>query len=137
MNEDIYMKILDEDIITKVLKTSSIEYESLVDSLQVQMDTDKCLTLDNLKEQLRSKYQLMKKNESKSRRHETILNTRIEFKQKRVYKTTRKRNRIKKSLTSIIVKRNIIVKIFVGKSTRPVLKGEIIEKKVERESKRK
>ena len=54
------------------------------------MDTEKCVTLDNLKEQLRSKYQRMKKNESRSRRHETILNTIMAVKQKRFYKTTRK-----------------------------------------------
>ena len=39
MNEDFNMKILDEDIITKVLNTLPRDYESLVDSLQVQMDT--------------------------------------------------------------------------------------------------
>ena len=41
MNEDFNMKILDEDIITKVLNTLPREYEALVDSLQVQMDTEK------------------------------------------------------------------------------------------------
>ena len=46
--------------------------------------------MDNLKEQLRSKFQQMKKNESIPRRHETILNTGMTVKQKRVYKTTRK-----------------------------------------------
>ena len=90
MNEDFDMKIIDEDIITKVLNTLPREYEELVDSLQVQMDTEKGVTLDNLKEQLRSKFQLMKKNESRPRRHKTILNTGMAVKQKRVYKTTRK-----------------------------------------------
>ena len=41
MNEDFNTKIIDEDIITKVLRTLPIEYEALVDSLQVQMDTEK------------------------------------------------------------------------------------------------
>ena len=41
MNEDFNMKILDEDIITKVLNTLPRDYEALVDSLQVQMDTEK------------------------------------------------------------------------------------------------
>ena len=41
MKEDFDMKILDEDISTKVLNTLSREYEALVDSLQVQMDTEK------------------------------------------------------------------------------------------------
>ena len=57
MNEDFDMKIIDEYIITKVLNTLPREYEALVDSLQVQMDTEKGVTLDNLKEQLRSKFQ--------------------------------------------------------------------------------
>ena len=35
MNEDFDMKIIDEDIITKVLNTLPREYEALVDSLQV------------------------------------------------------------------------------------------------------
>ena len=61
MNEDFDMKIIDEDIITKVLNTLPREYEALVDSLQVQMDTEKGVTLDNLKEQLRSKFQQMRK----------------------------------------------------------------------------
>ena len=39
MNEDFDMKIIDEDIITKVLNTLPREYESLLDSLKVQMDT--------------------------------------------------------------------------------------------------
>ena len=39
MNEYLDMKIIDEDIITKVLNKLPREYESLVDSLQVQMDT--------------------------------------------------------------------------------------------------
>ena len=89
MNEFFDMKIIDEDIITKVLNTLPREYEELVDSLQVQMDTEKGVTLDNLKEQLRSKFQRMKKNETRTRRHETILNTGMEVKQKRVYKTTK------------------------------------------------
>ena len=63
MKEDFNMKILDEDIITKVLNTLPRVYESLVYSLQVQMDSEKGVTLDNLKEQLMSKYQLMNKNE--------------------------------------------------------------------------
>ena len=46
--------------------------------------------MDNLKEQLRSKFQRMKKNETRPRRHETIFNTGMEVKQKRIYKTTRK-----------------------------------------------
>ena len=91
MNEDFDMKIIDEDIITKVLNTLPREYEALVDSLQVQMDTEKGVTLDNLKEKLRSKFQRMKKKESRPRRHETIFNTGMEVKQKRVYKTTRKK----------------------------------------------
>ena len=41
MNDDFDMKILDEDIITKVLNTLPREYEVLVYSLQVQMDTEK------------------------------------------------------------------------------------------------
>ena len=41
MNEYFNMKILDEDIITKVLNTLPRDYEALVDSLQVQMDTEK------------------------------------------------------------------------------------------------
>ena len=90
MNEDFDMKIIDKDIIKKVLNTLPREYEALVDSLQVQMDTEKGVTLDNLKEQLRSKFQRMKKNEPRTRRHETILNTGMEVKQKRVYKTTKK-----------------------------------------------
>ena len=69
----------------------------MVDSLQVKMDTEKGVTLDNLKEQLRSKYQRMKKNDSRPRRHETILNTGMEVKQKRVYKTTRK-NKVDKEI---------------------------------------
>ena len=89
MNEDFDMKIIDEDIITKVLNTLPREYEALVDSLQVQMDTEKGVTLDNLKEQLRSKFQRMKKSETRNRRHETILNTGMAVKQKRVYKTTK------------------------------------------------
>ena len=67
MNEDFNMKILDKDIITKVLNTLPRDYEALVDSLQVQMDSEKGVTLDNLKEQLRLKLQRMKKNESRSR----------------------------------------------------------------------
>ena len=62
MNEDFNMKILDEDIITKVLNTLPREYEALVDSIQVQMYTEKVVTLDNLKEKLRSKFKRMKKN---------------------------------------------------------------------------
>ena len=42
------MKILDEDIINKVLKTLPREYGALVNSLQVQMDTEKGLSLDNI-----------------------------------------------------------------------------------------
>ena len=61
MNEDFDMKIIDEDIITKILNTLTREYETLVDSLQVQMDTEKGVTLENLKEQLRSKFQRMKR----------------------------------------------------------------------------
>ena len=57
MNEDFNMKILDEDIITKVLDTLPRDYEALVDSLQVQMHSEKFVTLDNLKEKLRSKYE--------------------------------------------------------------------------------
>ena len=49
MNEDFNMKILDEDIITKFLNTLTRDYEALVDSLQVQMDSEKGVTLDNLK----------------------------------------------------------------------------------------
>ena len=98
MIEDFNMKILDEDIITKVLNTLQRDYEALVDSLQVQMDTEKGVTLDNLKEQLRSKFQRMKKNESIPRRHETILNTGMTVKQKRVYKTTRKNKEDKEIL---------------------------------------
>ena len=56
------MKIFDEDIITKVFNTLPRGYEELVDSLQVQMNSEKGVTLDNLKEQLRSKFQRMKKN---------------------------------------------------------------------------
>ena len=41
MNEDFNMKILYEDIITKVLNTLPRDYEALVDSLQVHMDTEK------------------------------------------------------------------------------------------------
>ena len=41
MKEDFYMKTLDEDIINKVLKTLPREYEALVNSIQVQMDTVK------------------------------------------------------------------------------------------------
>ena len=85
------MKILDEDIITKVLNTLSIEYESLVDSLQVQMVTEKGVSLENLKEQIRSKFQRMKKMEKRSRRHETVLNTKMEVKQKILYNTTNKK----------------------------------------------
>ena len=70
--------------------------------------------LDNLKEQLRSKFQQIKKNETRQRRQETILKTSMAFKQKRVFKTTRKRKRIKKSRTVITVTRDIIVKIVVG-----------------------
>ena len=55
------------------------------------MDTEKGVALDNLKEQLRSKFQRMKKNESRSRRHETVINTSMSVKQKRVYKTTNKK----------------------------------------------
>ena len=55
------------------------------------MDTEKGVTLNNLKEQLRSKFQRMRKNDSRPRRHETILNTSMEVKQKRVCKTTRKK----------------------------------------------
>ena len=84
MNEDFDMKIIDEDIITKVLNTLPREYEALVDSLQVQMDTEKGVTLDNLKEQLRSKFQRMKKSYIRNRRHEAILNTGMAVKQKRV-----------------------------------------------------
>ena len=69
MNEYFKMKIPEEDIITKVLNTLSRDYKALVYSLQVQMDSEKGVTLDNLKEQLRSKYQRMKKNESRSRRN--------------------------------------------------------------------
>ena len=49
MNEDFNMKILDEDIITKVLNTLPRDYESLVNSLKVKMNSEKCVTLDNLK----------------------------------------------------------------------------------------
>ena len=62
MNKDINMNILDEDIITKVLNTLPREYESLVYSLQVQMENEKGLSLENFKEQLRSKFQRMRKN---------------------------------------------------------------------------
>ena len=41
MNDDFNMKILDEDIITKVLNTLTRDYEALVDSLLVQIDTEK------------------------------------------------------------------------------------------------
>ena len=50
------MKILNEDIISKVLNTLQRYYESLVDSIQVHMDSEKGVTLDNLKEQVRSKF---------------------------------------------------------------------------------
>ena len=43
INKDFNMKILDEYIITKVLNTLPRDYEALVDSLQVQMDTEKGL----------------------------------------------------------------------------------------------
>ena len=46
--------------------------------------------LFNLKEQLGSKYQRMKMNELLYIIHKTILNTNMEVKLKRVYKTTRK-----------------------------------------------
>ena len=60
MNEDFNMKILEEDIITKALNTLPRDYKSLVYSLQVQMVSEKGVTLDNIKEQLRLKYQRMK-----------------------------------------------------------------------------
>ena len=50
MNEDFYMKILDKYITTKVLNTLPREYEDLVDSLQVQMDTESVINLNNIKE---------------------------------------------------------------------------------------
>ena len=65
MKEDFEMKILDEYIITKVLNTLPREYESLVDTLQVQMSIDEGVTLDNLKEQLRSKFHRMSKMDSR------------------------------------------------------------------------
>ena len=49
MNEDFKMNIIDEEIINKVLNTLPRDYEDLVDSLQVQMDSEKGVTLDNLK----------------------------------------------------------------------------------------
>lgn len=45
MDEEFNMKILDEDIITKVLNTLTREYEALVYSLQVQMETEKGVSL--------------------------------------------------------------------------------------------
>ena len=91
MKEDFNMNILYKDIITKVLNTLTRDYEALVYYLQVQMDSEKGVTLDNLKEQLRSKFQMMKNNESRSRRNEKIMNTSMAFKKKRVYKTTNKK----------------------------------------------
>ena len=69
MNEDFNMNILDEDIITKVLNTLPREYEALIYSLQVQMETEKGVSLENLKEQLISKFQRRKKNQPRSRIH--------------------------------------------------------------------
>ena len=88
MNEDFKMKILDEDIITKVLNTLPREYESLVDSLKVQMSTEAGVSLENLKEQLRSKFHLMKNIDTRSRRHESFFHT-MSIKKKRVSKTKR------------------------------------------------
>lgn len=49
MVKDFNMKILYEDIINKVLNKLPREYDLLVDSLQVQMDTEVGVTLINLK----------------------------------------------------------------------------------------
>ena len=62
MNEDFNMKILYEDIINKRLR-STIRLTSSSDGLR------KVVTLDNLKEQLRSKFQQMIKNKSRPIRH--------------------------------------------------------------------
>ena len=55
------------------------------------MAIEKGVSLENLKEQLRSKFQIMRKNDSRQKRHETIFNTSMEVKKKRVFKTTRKK----------------------------------------------
>lgn len=47
---------MDEYIINKVLNTLTKEYESLVDSLKVQMDIKVGVNINNLKEKSRSKY---------------------------------------------------------------------------------
>ena len=52
MNKDFNMKILDEYIITKALNTLPRDYEDLVYSIQVQMDSEKGATLDNIKEKI-------------------------------------------------------------------------------------
>ena len=49
MNEDFRMNIQDKDIITKVLNTFLREYESMMDSFQVQMDNESGFTLNKLK----------------------------------------------------------------------------------------
>ena len=88
INEELKMKILNENIITKVLNTLPREYEDLVDSLKVQMATEKVLSLDNLKEQLRSKFHHMRENDSISRIHEEVFHT-MDIKQKIVSNTTK------------------------------------------------
>lgn len=87
--------------------------------------------MDNLKEQLRLKFQRMKKNNSRPRRNETILNNSMEVKQKESERPQEKIKRIKKSCTSINVTISIIVKIFLEETSRSVFKRSDNEKQVQ------
>ena len=62
------------------------------------MDTEKGVTLDYLKEQLRSKFQQIRKNEYRPRTNEKLLNNSLSVKQKRFFKTTRKKKEDKEIL---------------------------------------
>lgn len=64
MVKDLNMKIIYEDIITKFLNTLPREYDALAYMLQVKMDNEVLVTLNNLKEQVRSKYQHLKKQDN-------------------------------------------------------------------------
>ncbi len=74
MKEDFNMEILEDDLISKVLNTLPPIYDSLVDSIHIQMNSQMGITLVSLKEQLRIKYQRLKKSSPKTK-GETILYT--------------------------------------------------------------
>ena len=80
MEDDFGMVIKEDDIISKVLNSLPGTYDSLVDAIQVQMDTAAGVTLTSLKEQLRSKFQRLRKPRGKIGKPEASLNTTIKNK---------------------------------------------------------